>query len=92
MSSASPEEETVECCGTQCTFGGFSWEFPMTYAPYLLTTLDRSQFPEYMYTFVLFISFGMSYFFAQILNKCHLFFLDLYFPPPKVNLMASSHV
>ena len=62
------------------------------FAPYLLTTLNCSQFPEYMYTFLLFISFRISYFFAQILNKCHLFSLALYFPPPKVNLMASSHV
>lgn len=37
--------------------------------------------------------FGISYFFAaQILNKCHLFSLALYFPPPKVNPLASSHV
>ena len=48
-------------------------------------------FRIYLHFHVIYI-FGMSYFFAQILNKCRLFSLAPYFPPPKVNLMASSHV
>lgn len=56
ISSASQETRIVGCCGT-AHLGDFPGGFIMTHEPYILATLDYSQFPEYMCTFMLFASF-----------------------------------